>query len=164
MIKMLLEALTFGLMGLGMYGMADEVKKIQKEHSEELQKNQEKLVEEMEENGYANFEEATAARVDYAMEKALFPGEPITTTIHALHACLMDDEDIIYKQTGKKYKKIKKEEPYEHNKKILQKLEDEGFEYLRIAMSILNIDVFSDKITPQMEEKLKIESENIKRR
>ena len=105
---MLIEALTFGLMGLGMYGMADEVKKIQKEHSEELQKNQEKLVEEMEENGYANFEEATAARVDYAMEKALFPGEPITTTIHALHACLMDDEDIIYKQTGKKYKKREK--------------------------------------------------------
>ena len=90
-----------------------------KKHSEELQKNQEKLIEEMEENGYANFEEATAARVDYAMEKALFPGEPITTTIHALRACLMDDEDIIYKQTGKKYKKIKKEKPYEHNEKIL---------------------------------------------
>ncbi len=120
--------------------------------------------EEMEENGYANFEEATSARVDYAMEKALFPGEPITTTIHALRACLMDDEDIIYKQTGKKYKKIKKEKPYEHNEKILQKLKDEGFEYPHVAMSILNIDVFSDKITPQMEEKIKIESENIKRR
>ena len=161
---MLLEALTFGLMGLGMYGMADEVKKIQKEHSEELKKNQEKLVEEMEEEGRANFEEATIARVDYAMEKALFPGEPITTTIHTLRACLMDDEDIIYKQTGKKYKKIKKEEPYEYNEKILQKLKNEGFRYLNIAMDNLNIDVFSDKITPQMEEKLKIESENIKRR
>ena len=31
-------------------------------------------------------------------------------------------------------------------------------------MGNLNIDVFSDKITPQMEEKLKIESENVKRR
>lgn len=159
---MLLEALTFGLMGLGMYGMADEVKKIQKEHSEELQKNQEKLVEEMEENGYANFEEATSARVDYAMEKALFPGEPITTTIHALHACLMDDEDIIYKQTGKKYKK--REKPYKHNKKILQKLENEGFEYVFLAVDNLNIDIFSVKITPQIEEKLKIENENIRRR
>ena len=159
---MLLEALTFGLMGLGMYGMADEVKKIQKEHSEELQKNQEKLVEEMEENGYANFEEATAARVDYAMEKALFPGEPITTTIHTLQACLMDDEDIIYKQTGKKYKK--REKPYKHNKKILQKLENEGFEYVFLAVDNLNIDIFSVKITPQIEEKLKIENENIKRR
>ena len=162
MIKMLIEALTLGLMGLGMYGMADEVKKIQKEHSEELQKNQEKLVEEMEENGYANFEEATSARVDYAMEKALFPGEPITTTIHALHACLMDDEDIIYKQTGKKYKK--REKPYKHNKKILQKLENEGFEYVFLAVDNLNIDIFSVKITPQIEEKLKIENENIKRR
>lgn len=162
MIKMLIEALTFGLMGLGMYGMADEVKKIQKEHSEELQKNQEKLVEEMEENGYANFEEATAARVDYAMEKALFPGEPITTTIHALHACLMDDEDIIYKQTGKKYKK--REKPYKHNKKILQKLENEGYKYVFIAVDNLNIDIFSVKITPQIEEKLKIENENIRRR
>lgn len=159
---MLIEALTFGLMGLGMYGMADEVKKIQKEHSEELQKNQEKLVEEMEENGYANFEEATSARVDYAMEKALFPGEPITTTIHALHACLMDDEDIIYKQTGKKYKK--REKPYKHNKKILQKLENEGFEYVFLAVDNLNIDIFSVKITPQIEEKLKIENENIRRR
>ena len=159
---MLLEALTFGLMGLGMYGMADEVKKIQKEHSEELQKNQEKLIEEMEENGYANFEEATSARVDYAMEKALFPGEPITTTIHALRACLMDDEDIIYKQTGKKYKK--REKPYKHNKKILQKLENEGFEYVFLAVDNLNIDIFSVKITPQIEEKLKIENENIKRR
>lgn len=162
MIKMLLEALTFGLMGLGMYGMADEVKKIQKEHSEELQKNQEKLVEEMEENGYANFEEATAARVDYAMEKALFPGEPITTTIHALHACLMDDEDIIYKQTGKKYKK--REKPYKHNKKILQKLKNEGYKYVFTAVDNLNIDIFSVKITPQIEEKLKIENENIRRR
>ena len=159
---MLIEALTFGLMGLGMYGMADEVKKIQKEHSEELQKNQEKLVEEMEENGYANFEEATSARVDYAMEKALFPGEPITTTIHALRACLMDDEDIIYKQTGKKYKK--REKPYKHNKKILQKLENEGFEYVFLAVDNLNIDIFSVKITPQIEEKLKIENENIRRR
>ena len=159
---MLLEALTFGLMGLGMYGMADEVKKIQKEHSKELRKNQEKLVEEMEENGYANFEEATSARVDYAMEKALFPGEPITTTIHALHACLMDDEDIIYKQTGKKYKK--REKPYKHNKKILQKLENEGFEYVFLAVDNLNIDIFSVKITPQIEEKLKIENENIRRR
>lgn len=159
---MLIEALTFGLMGLGMYGMADEVKKIQKEHSEELQKNQEKLVEEMEENGYANFEEATSARVDYAMEKALFPGEPITTTIHALHACLIDDEDIIYKQTGKKYKK--REKPYKHNKKILQKLENEGFEYVFLAVDNLNIDIFSVKITPQIEEKLKIENENIRRR
>lgn len=159
---MLLEALTFGLMGLGMYGMADEVKKIQKEHSEELQKNQEKLVEEMEENGYANFEEATAARVDYAMEKALFPGEPITTTIHALHACLMDDEDIIYKQTGKKYKK--REKPYKHNKKILQKLKNEGYKYVFTAVDNLNIDIFSVKITPQIEEKLKIENENIRRR
>lgn len=159
---MLIEALTFGLMGLGMYGMADEVKKIQKEHSEELQKNQEKLVEKMEENGYANFEEATSARVDYAMEKALFPGEPITTTIHALHACLMDDEDIIYKQTGKKYKK--REKPYKHNKKILQKLENEGFEYVFLAVDNLNIDIFSVKITPQIEEKLKIENENIRRR
>lgn len=159
---MLIEALTFGLMGLGMYGMADEVKKIQKEHSEELQKNQEKLVEEMEENGYANFEEATSARVDYAMEKALFPGEPITTTIHALRACLMDDEDIIYKQTGKKYKK--REKPYKHNKKILQKLKNEGFKYVFIAVDNLNIDIFSVKITPQIEEKLKIENENIKRR
>lgn len=162
MIKMLIEALTFGLMGLGMYGMADEVKKIQKEHSEELQKNQEKLVEEMEENGYANFEEATAARVDYAMEKALFPGEPITTTIHALHACLMDDEDIIYKQTGKKYKK--REKPYKHNKKILQKLKNEGYKYVFTAVDNLNIDIFSVKITPQIEEKLKIENENIRRR
>ena len=159
---MLLEALTFGLMGLGMYGMADEVKKIQKEHSEELKKNQKKLVEEMEENGYANFEEATAARVDYAMEKALFPGEPITTTIRAFHACLMDDEDIIYKQTGKKYKK--REKPYKHNKKILQKLENEGFEYVFLAVDNLNIDIFSVKITPQIEEKLKIENENIRRR
>ena len=159
---MLIEALTFGLMGLGMYGMADEVKKIQKEHSEELQKNQEKLVEEMEENGYANFEEATSARVDYAMEKALFPGEPITTTIHALRACLMDDEDIIYKQTGKKYKK--REKPYKHNKKILQKLKNEGFKYVFLAVDNLNIDIFSVKITPQIEEKLKIENENIKRR
>lgn len=159
---MLIEALTFGLMGLGMYGMADEVKKIQKEHSEELQKNQEKLVEEMEENGYANFEEATAARVDYAMEKALFPGEPITTTIHALHACLMDDEDIIYKQTGKKYKK--REKPYKHNKKILQKLKNEGYKYVFTAVDNLNIDIFSVKITPQIEEKLKIENENIRRR
>lgn len=159
---MLIEALTFGLMGLGMYGMADEVKKIQKEHSEELQKNQEKLVEEMEENGYANFEEATSARVDYAMEKALFPGEPITTTIHALHACLMDDEDIIYKQTGKKYKK--REKPYKHNKKILQKLKNEGYKYVFTAVDNLNIDIFSVKITPQIEEKLKIENENIRRR
>lgn len=159
---MLIEALTFGLMGLGMYGMADEVKKIQKEHSEELQKNQEKLVEEMEENGYANFEEATAARVDYAMEKALFPGEPITTTIHALHACLMDDEDIICKQTGKKYKK--REKPYKHNKKILQKLKNEGYKYVFTAVDNLNIDIFSVKITPQIEEKLKIENENIRRR
>ena len=159
---MLIEALTFGLMGLGMYGMADEVKKIQKEHSEELQKNQEKLVEEMEENGYANFEEATSARVDYAMEKALFPGEPITTTIHALRACLMDDEDIIYKQTGKKYKK--REKPYKHNKKILQKLKNEGYKYVFTAVDNLNIDIFSVKITPQIEEKLKIENENIRRR
>lgn len=159
---MLIEALTFGLMGLGMYGMADEVKKIQKEHSEELQKNQEKLVEEMEENGYANFEEATAARVDYAMEKALFPGEPITTTIHALRSCLMDDEDIIYKQTGKKYKK--REKPYKHNKKILQKLKNEGYKYVFTAVDNLNIDIFSVKITPQIEEKLKIENENIRRR
>ena len=116
----------------------------------------------MEENGYANFEEATAARVDYAMEKALFPGEPITTTIHALHACLMDDEDIIYKQTGKKYKK--REKPYKHNKKILQKLKNEGYKYVFTAVDNLNIDIFSVKITPQIEEKLKIENENIRRR
>lgn len=152
---MLLEALTFGLMGLGMYGMADEVKKIQKEHSEELQKNQEKLVEEMEENGYANFEEATAARVDYAMEKALFPGEPITTTIHALRACLMDDEDIIYKQTGKKYKK--KESPFEYN---IRMFEENNIEYGELHTTSLKYDL-SKKLTKEQLDKVKEEDEKL---
>ena len=155
MIKMLLEALTFGLMGLGMYGMADEVKKIQKEHSEELRKNQEKLVEEMEENGYANFEEATAARVDYAMEKALFPGEPITTTIYALRACLTDDEDIIYKQTGKKYKK--KESPYEYN---IRMFEENNIEFGELYAPLLKYDVFK-RLTKEQLDKIKEEEEKL---
>ena len=152
---MLLEALTFGLMGLGMYGMADEVKKIQKEHSEELKKNQEKLIKEQEEKGYANFEEATSARVDYAMEKALFPGEPITTTIHALHACLMDDEDIVYKQTGKKYKK--KESPLEYN---IRMFEENNIEFGGLYSSLLKYDL-SKRLTKEQLDKIKEEEEKL---
>lgn len=148
---MLLEALTFGLMGLGMYGMADEVKKIQKEHSKELKKNQGKLIKEQEEKGYANFEEATSARVDYAMEKALFPGEPITTTIHALHACLMDDEDIIYKQTGKKYKK--RESPLEYN---IRMFEENNIEFGELYAPLLKYDLFK-RLTKEQLDKIKEE-------
>lgn len=153
----MLGALTLGLIGLGMYGMADEAKKIQKEHSEELRKNQEKLVEEMEEKGRANFEEATAARVDYALEKALFPGEPITTTIHTLRACLMDDEDIIYKQTGKKYEK--RESAYDYNIRMLEEYD------IKYATGLLKCDdIIDKKLSKNQLDKLKEVDERLQRR
>lgn len=90
-----------GLIGLGLYGMSKDTKRLVDDHAKEIKKAQPRIEKEMEEQGHTNFKTAEECRTQYALDKALFPGEPISTTYYALKSCVMCDDEIIEKVTGK---------------------------------------------------------------
>lgn len=90
-----------GLIGLGLYGMSKDTKRLVDEHAKEIKKAQPKVEEEAKEQGRVNYKDATDCRIQYALDNALFPGEPISTTYYALKSGVMYDDEIIEKVTGK---------------------------------------------------------------
>lgn len=98
---MVLGLLTMGLIGLGLYGMSKDTKRLVDEHAKEIKKAQPRVEREAEEQGRVNYKDATDCRIQYALDNALFPGEPISTTYYALKSGVMYDDEIIEKVTGK---------------------------------------------------------------